>query len=440
MLGRPAPADALSRRALLRLFSGASALVLARPAGAAGDRVLDQGIGGTGIRPGGDEEEGDRGIGGTGVIGTIRAFGSIVVNDLRIAYPPDVPVTLDGRPAAARDLKLGQVVRVVARAGEGGLSTPAIAVTHEVVGPVTALGRGRITVLGQTVATGGIAEGRAWRRGERVAVSGLRRPDGSIAASRIDPAGGELDLVAGPVRRGAGGTPRIGALPLPGLDPGLVGRRAVVEGEAAGSRLAVAQARDADRPFGSEVGRVSIEAYVAPGGGRLRLGSGLAVAGHAPALPRAGGLAVIDAAVEPGGGLRVESLRLRPAPEGDGARRPGGAEPAARGGLDGRPGAGAPGDRPRDLRLPGGRDLGAPGRGGFEPGRPGGAPQPGGFGLDRRLPGDGGGFGAPGRFGEPGGFAPPGGAGPGGGPGGFGGGGGPGGFGGPGGGFGGGRR
>ena len=45
--------------------------------------------------------EGDRGIGGTGVIGTIRRFGSIVVNDLRIAYPEDVQVHIDGTPATA---------------------------------------------------------------------------------------------------------------------------------------------------------------------------------------------------------------------------------------------------------------------------------------------------------------------------------------------------
>ncbi|PJI51852.1 hypothetical protein CTI14_52480, partial [Methylobacterium radiotolerans] len=43
--------------------------------------------------------EGDRGIGGTGVIGTIRRFGSIVVNDLRIAYPPEVEVRIDGTAA-----------------------------------------------------------------------------------------------------------------------------------------------------------------------------------------------------------------------------------------------------------------------------------------------------------------------------------------------------
>ncbi|WP_236728849.1 hypothetical protein [Methylobacterium sp. WSM2598] len=110
-------------------------------------------------------------------------------------------------------------------------------------------------------------------------MSGLRRPDGRIAASRVDPAGDLPSRVAGPVRRGPGGTPRIGALPLPGLAPGLVGGRAVVEGTEMGRRFAMVEGRSAEAPFGPEVGRVSIEAYVAREGGRLRLGSGLAVAG-----------------------------------------------------------------------------------------------------------------------------------------------------------------
>ncbi|MET7243267.1 hypothetical protein ABZT49_07840, partial [Methylobacterium sp. EM32] len=58
-------ATSVTRRGLLRgalrLLSGASWLAVAGQAGAAGDKILDQGIGGTGIRPGPDDE-GDRGI------------------------------------------------------------------------------------------------------------------------------------------------------------------------------------------------------------------------------------------------------------------------------------------------------------------------------------------------------------------------------------------
>ncbi|KMO10084.1 hypothetical protein SQ03_31085, partial [Methylobacterium platani JCM 14648] len=275
----------MTRRGLLRLLSGASWLAAAGPLRAAGDKILDQGIGGTGIRPGPDEE-GDRGIGGTGVVGTIRGFGSIIVNDLRIAYPADVPVTIDGRPARVEDLRVGQVVRTLAQPAESGLSTGAIAVIHEVVGPVQRVGADRLTVLGQSVATAGLPpEMPRPTLGERVAVSGLRRPDGSIAASRIDPAGIAPDLVAGPVRRGPGGALRIGNLPLAGLDPALAGGRAVAEGRLDGARFAVAQAVPASDPFGIRAQRLSIEAYVTREGGALRTGAGYAVTGQGAALP-----------------------------------------------------------------------------------------------------------------------------------------------------------
>ena len=61
----------------------------------------DRGIGGTGVIP--TDRESDRGIGGTGVMGTIRGFGSIIVNGLRVTYAPDVPIRIDGQPRAASD-------------------------------------------------------------------------------------------------------------------------------------------------------------------------------------------------------------------------------------------------------------------------------------------------------------------------------------------------
>ena len=81
-----------SRRSLLRLLLTATLglTTLRRAPGQPSDR----GIGGTGFAPGDD-----RGIGGTGVIGTIQKFGSIIVNDLRIAYAPDAEVNIDGRAA-----------------------------------------------------------------------------------------------------------------------------------------------------------------------------------------------------------------------------------------------------------------------------------------------------------------------------------------------------
>ncbi len=441
----PSRSASLSRRGLLRLLSGIGWLAAAGPAGAAGDKILDQGIGGTGIRPGPDDE-GDRGIGGTGVVGTIRGFGSIIVNDLRIAYPPEVPVTIDGRPARVDDLRVGQVVRTLAVGGEGGLSTAGIAVIHEVVGPVQRAAPDRLTVLGQSVVTAGLPpEMPRPRVGERVAVSGLRRPDGSIAASRIDPAGSAPDLVAGPVRRGPAGALRIGNLPLAGLDPALAGGRAVAEGSLTGGRLAVARAVPASEPFGAEARRLSIEAYVTREGGGFRTGAGYAVTGGGGLVPAGGGLAILDGRTGRGGRIDLDGLRLRPDPAGRETGRdvsPGRAGPSRagpEGSPDQRPGGGhgSPGGRPGGPggeRPFGGREGGRPGRGEIDMRMPG-TEGPGRFGGQGGVGGPGG----PGGFGRPGGEGPSGGFGGGGvGGGGFGGGG----FGGggPGGGFGGGGR
>ncbi|MFH6783686.1 MULTISPECIES: DUF5666 domain-containing protein [Methylobacterium] len=456
----PPVIGAVTRRGLLRLLSGASWLAVAGPAGAAGDKILDQGIGGTGIRPGTDDE-GDRGIGGTGVVGTIRGFGSIIVNDLRIAYPPDVPVTVDGRPARVEDLRVGQVVRTLAQPGENGLSTGGIAVIHEVVGPVQRVAGDRLTVLGQSVATAGLPpEMPRPRLGERVAVSGLRRPDGGIAASRIDPAGSAPDLVAGPVRRGPGGTLRIGNLALSGLDPALAGGRAVAEGTLSGSRLAVTRAVSATEPFGAEARRLSIEAYVTREGGALRTGAGYAVVGRGGLVPAGGGLAILDGRAGRGGRLDLDAVRLQRDPAGrDGGRgadgsgpgragpgrggpggSPGGARDGSRGGSRGGSpdgpggGHGGPGGRlgPSGRQGPGGEGpfggaeggrFGFPGRGEIDPRVPGGEGA-GRFGGPGGGPnGSQGGFGGQGSFGGPGGSGGPGGFGrSGGGEGGFGGG------------------
>ncbi|RVU21593.1 DUF5666 domain-containing protein [Methylobacterium oryzihabitans] len=317
-----------SRRRVLHWLAAAAGVLAPRPARPAGDRVLDQGIGGTGIRPGpGQDPEGDRGIGGTGVVGTIRDFGSIVVNGLRIAYPADAAVTVDGRPASVAALRRGQVVRVVAREGGSGLATGRIAVEREVSGPVEAVARGRLRVLGQRVTTAGlIGPAGTWRVGDRVAVSGLRRPDGSIAASLIEPAGEAGDRVTGPVRRARDGGVEIGALRLRGLDPALVGRRVTVEGESVRGGLAVSGAQEAATGFGPGVARLSVEGYVTRTGGTLRLGSGLVLDGAGTRVRD--GFAVIEARVGADGRLRVEAVRAEG--RGPGAERPAG--PGGQGG------------------------------------------------------------------------------------------------------------
>ncbi|MCE4224234.1 hypothetical protein HCU64_10770 [Methylobacterium sp. C25] len=363
----------------------------------------DRGIGGTGARPPEDEVPGgDRGIGGTGVIGTIRRFGSIVVNDLRISYPRDVAVRIDGAPAQVSDLKIGHVVRVVAEGGEGALSTKLIDVTSEVVGPVEAVAKGRLTVLGQKVSS---AKASAWKVGDIVAVSGLRRGNGTIVASLIEARREAASRVTGPVRKGADGAPMIGGLRLDGLNAGLVGRRASVEGRSVANGLAVASARDVSRPFPSGLGQASIEGYVERHGGTLRLGSGLRLDNASGISVSSGSRAVLTSGIAADGRLTVDSVRI------EGRREPGGR-------LE--PGGEGPGRfRPGGERLPGRGDFepgfGRPGHGGGFGGGPGG----GGLPIDTRTaPGGFGGGGEGGLGGRPGFGGGPGGGLPGIGPGG----------------------
>lgn len=137
----------------------------------------EDGIGGSG-RSAGDED----GIGGSGLYGTITGFGSICVNGRRITYGEDTPVELDDLAGSVDDLALGQVVAV--RAVDD--VAQRIEVNHAVVGEVESVSRDRVRVSGIEVRVEpAVAE--ALEIGERVAISGLWHPDGSVVASRVGP-------------------------------------------------------------------------------------------------------------------------------------------------------------------------------------------------------------------------------------------------------------
>jgi len=421
------------RRSVLRLLAGAgpSLSVLLPGVARPQQSPRDQGIGGTGMmrtdpapeRPLG---EGDRGIGGTGVIGTIRGFGSIVVNGLRIAYPADAVVTVDGEPAKVGDLRIGQVVQAVATraavrpdGSDGGLVTGRIDVVTEVVGPVEAVAPGRLVVLGQRVFTAGLTG--EWALGGRVAVSGLRRPDGIIVASLIEPRGSGPDRVVGPVRRGERGVAMIGNLQLEGVGVPPPGKRALVAGEAANGILRVTNSAFAGYPFPPGLRQVSIEAYVGRVGAGIELGSGMAVAGRADAsVPRTVSVrAVLTARVARDDGLIVE--RLRTEDGGVPVEPPRDVPRFERDRLDPRglpdsPLDVEPGEEPRVFRIdPRTGSDDASGAGGFSDpsgssgtggqsgrGTPGGGGPPGAGGAGPGGPGGPGGLGGPGGMGGPG--------------------------------------
>lgn len=141
-------------------------------------------------------------------VGPISSFGSVVVNGIH--YETDAAViTIDGEPGTQGDLRVGQVVRIVAELEDGATTGTASSVDFDdnVEGPIASidLAAGRFIVLGQTVLVGADTsfdddinprslEGLAV--GDFVEVSGLVMADGAIDATRIerDAAGGEFEV------------------------------------------------------------------------------------------------------------------------------------------------------------------------------------------------------------------------------------------------------
>ena len=306
----------LSRRAFAALLlNGAAfrigdALAQARPAQgspAPGSGTPDRGLGGTGAVPIDPSETlgQDRGIGGTGVIGTIRRFGSIVVNDLRVTFPPRVRVSIDGRPATLRDLRIGHVVRVLARPRGGVLATRAIVVHSEVVGPVEAGAAGSLTVLGQRILVGEGVALPPHRPGDILAVGGLRRPDGVVVASLVERRPRGAARLRGPVAAGPAGGLAIGGTRILGVAPALLGREVTLVGRFAGGAFRAASVTVEPRVPFAAADRLSLEAYVARAPEGLQLGSGLAVAASGTALD----------ALDPDGAVRAVVV-ARPGPAG----------------------------------------------------------------------------------------------------------------------------
>jgi hypothetical protein len=395
----------ISRRLLLAGFwlAGTS------PLWAQARRGNDQGIGGTGISRGDDH-----GIGGTGIVGTIQRFGSIFVNGERIGYAPDVPVRIDGEAASVKALRVGHIARVVAQQQSNGtLTTRRIDTVSEVIGQIESVKSGEMTVLGQKVAWTGREN---WRVGMQVAVSGLRRTDGVIVASLVEPRRNAIARVTGPLERDRDGL-RIGGLRLDGADAAFVGQRVQAEGRVAqGGRLQISRARADDFSDLSGATRLSIEAYVRRVGSNLQLGSGY-VARDTSRFAPGRDVRVVVNAVRDGAqqGLSVESVRSVSHFPGSSMQGPRGPDPAP-GGAPGHGGSGSNVPGSSGSHVPGGSRPDAPG--GRDPnfGEPpgGGAAGPGGgFGPPGGGPGGHGGFGGGpgGGPGGPGGF----GGGPGGG-------------------------
>jgi len=389
-------------RGLWRVLLAAAALTLAAcqggapargPAmaalgGAGGGERDGSGLGGTGHRGGigGTGLRAEGGIGGTGIVGTVTAFGSIVVQGRHIELAPALEVSEETRPASPADLRVGQVVAVLAAERRTGrLEAIRVRVRYAVEGPVAAVGQAGdgtwLTVAGQRVQLAPVArvEGGSLRPGAWAQVSGLRRADGTVRATFVrlgpEPPPGTRVAVRGVPRRDDRGL-RIGALPLE--DPRGRLREGVpvrVRGTMSLGRLHVAEV-EPDRFAPGPVRRLALEAYVQEriperrilrvGGLPLRIGPTTRIVGggleslapdrlvrvEVPApkapmpeeAPEALRIVVLDEHVEPlslplppGGrealpdhgpdGAGDAAEMEMEGPEGPGAKAPGGAEP-----------------------------------------------------------------------------------------------------------------
>ena len=173
------------------------------------------GIGGSGRMPGsGDDEDG---IGGSGIYGTVTAFGSLCLNGHRVIYDENIALKVDSVSTTIETLAVGHVVLVDVEESGGALRARSIEIQHALVGPVTAIHENVVEVMGEGISLEALSfeELHSIEIGSRLAVSGLRGPNGQLIASRIDLAAADRpDLVRGVVILDEKGRPRVGEILL----------------------------------------------------------------------------------------------------------------------------------------------------------------------------------------------------------------------------------
>jgi hypothetical protein len=246
----------------------------------------ERGIGGTGAPA--TTQLSDRGIGGTGIVGVVTGFASVCVDGLEARLDKNAAVSINGRAATAVQLRVGQLVVIkasgVVTASDTVARAQMISVRYEVSGPIEAIdtSSGAMTVAGQRVAvlpTTWVAGSTGL--GNWISVSGLRRPDGTIVASRLDRARIGALAVLGQVVRERD-TTRIGSLVLHGslVDTVKVGTFVAIVGSYANAAAEVTAiepdllAEDPAGYFGASVRQVILQALVRVERGMVWLNNG----------------------------------------------------------------------------------------------------------------------------------------------------------------------
>lgn len=325
-------------------------------------RPHDHGIGGTGQSiVGGD----DHGIGGTGIVGTITGFGSIIVNGRRIPYARNVPVFIDGQRVDPDEMRVGHVVRVLL----GGQNAQAIHITSEVIGPVSAINKRQMTVLAQRIDLSEAQPVPRLKPGQVVAVFGIRKPDGTIVASRVE----KRTRFTAPILRGVAerenGQVRVAGFAIGRPPSNFIGRRIVVGFSVMGGQWRPQRVRAEEVVPGLTAGTVNVETFIERNGSGIRAGLGIHLRERsAGALPD-GGRAFLDVPVS--GGVFERGPRGPGRPDG-----PPRFDPDRRGGTPpGQPGTGrAMPDRPGGPPPQGAPSHMADPPAGAPPGPPPGAP------------------------------------------------------------------
>ncbi|WP_170415837.1 DUF5666 domain-containing protein [Ruegeria atlantica] len=129
---------------------------------------------------GNSEREG--GIIGTGIVGTITHLGSIHVNGQRILFDDQMPVANAVPPIRADELKPGHTVAIVATYENDEWHARHIRQVLPLVGPVSSVQDGQISVLGTDVTVEWSVDVQV---GDWVAISGLWRGH-KVRASRVE--------------------------------------------------------------------------------------------------------------------------------------------------------------------------------------------------------------------------------------------------------------
>ncbi|MGR9227875.1 DUF5666 domain-containing protein [Rhizobium leguminosarum] len=245
----------ISRRQFLL---GGIALQVVRPefAAAQPSGTSDHGIGGSGLSIQGGGENEDHGIGGTGIVGTIQGFGSIIVNNVHIPFSETTPIEIDGRRAPASAMKVGHVARVLLT----GKRAARIAIVSEVQGRIDRIDKTGITILSQTVDTTGLVT-KSLRKGNRVAVFGIRKPDGTIIARRIEPRSVSDGAHVRGVPSKSGNRVRIGGLSLGSTHGYLVGKQTLVRLKTVADRLMISRIQAEPVVPGLKRGIVNVETF-----------------------------------------------------------------------------------------------------------------------------------------------------------------------------------